>query len=437
MGWSGPGCQRHRAARTRVGHACGGGHRCRGGLKAHAPSFGQPGFATGSSGSSDAAAHACGPATAVALAIMRRGAASGTVRCRTRASPTIAKSSAIDQLNVAMDSIRFPTTIRQPRYAVRTRETTSGYQGNPDGRGNAHVCPDATGQVKSRSRCGDTRCAIHPVTRTGSRQRAHGGKPHRASHEPPSGRRTGPTEIEWNANGIGTTRTHSVTRVDGVGKREIQRAGNLPARRSGIWPRLRKPEGYSPIWPAMTARQAAGPNLAWGADAVGARCAVRAPSAPAAISPSRGDGDACGGGSHDRRDRRNRARTSCATCCRQAPRRHRRRPPHPAGRPCGRPSRCLPRYLRAAEGAADDRAGALATVRRHRATRAAADGATDHRRCHRAHRRPLRRLPSAPPSALFMSPAMAGCSRAGQAATTRAGAIFFHSRILPCSQSGY
>lgn len=25
MGWSGPGCQRHRAARTRVGHACGGG----------------------------------------------------------------------------------------------------------------------------------------------------------------------------------------------------------------------------------------------------------------------------------------------------------------------------------------------------------------------------------------------------------------------------
>ena len=65
---------------------------------------------------------------AVALAIMRRGAASGTVRCRTRASPTIAKSSAIDQLNVAMDSIRFPTTIRQPRYAVRTRETTSGYQ---------------------------------------------------------------------------------------------------------------------------------------------------------------------------------------------------------------------------------------------------------------------------------------------------------------------
>jgi hypothetical protein len=25
MGWSGPGCQRHRAARMRVGHACGGG----------------------------------------------------------------------------------------------------------------------------------------------------------------------------------------------------------------------------------------------------------------------------------------------------------------------------------------------------------------------------------------------------------------------------
>ena len=62
----------------------------------------------------------------------------------------------------------------------------------------------------------------------------------------------------------------------------------------------------------------------------------------------------------------------------------------PAGRPCGRPSRCLPRYLRAAEGAADDRAGALATVRRHRATRAAADGATDHRAV---------LPPSAPPTA--------------------------------------
>ncbi|ERJ33229.1 hypothetical protein L810_4622 [Burkholderia sp. AU4i] len=69
-------CLRHSASRQWVGpapgangigrHACAwgthaaAGHRCRGGLKAHAPSFGRPGFATGSSGSSDAAAHACG-----------------------------------------------------------------------------------------------------------------------------------------------------------------------------------------------------------------------------------------------------------------------------------------------------------------------------------------------------------------------------------------
>lgn len=55
MGWSGPGRKRHRAVRMRVGHACGAGHRCRGGLKAHAPSVGRPGFASGPSGSSDAA----------------------------------------------------------------------------------------------------------------------------------------------------------------------------------------------------------------------------------------------------------------------------------------------------------------------------------------------------------------------------------------------
>ncbi|MDW9249658.1 hypothetical protein C7S13_6921 [Burkholderia cepacia] len=133
-------CLRHSASRQWVGpapgangigdtHACGAhaaaGHRCRGGLKAHAPSFGRPGFATGSSGSSDAAAHACGAGgRAVALAFMRRRAAGGTVRRRTRASPTIAKSFAIDQLNVAMDSIRFPTTCRHPRSAVTERGAT-------------------------------------------------------------------------------------------------------------------------------------------------------------------------------------------------------------------------------------------------------------------------------------------------------------------------
>ena len=68
--------------------------------------------------------YSIGGGRAVALAFMRRRAAGGTVRRRTRASPTIAKSFAIDQLNVAMDSIRFPTTCRHPRYAVTERGAT-------------------------------------------------------------------------------------------------------------------------------------------------------------------------------------------------------------------------------------------------------------------------------------------------------------------------
>ena len=250
-----------------------------GGLKAHAPSFGRPGFATGSSGSSDAAAHACGAGDrAVALAIMRRGAASGTVRCRTRASPTIAKSSAIDQLNVAMDSIRFPTTIRQPRYAVRTRETTSGYQGNPDGRGNAHVCPDATGQVKAAAAAA-TRGARYIRLRGLDRANVRTAASRTA---PVTSRRQAAERGQRKSNGtrmvsalLGRIQSRESMESESG---EIQRGGNLPARRSGIWPRLRKPEGYSPIWPAMTARQAAGPNLAWVPTPSARRCAVRAPS---------------------------------------------------------------------------------------------------------------------------------------------------------------
>ena len=350
MGWSGPGCQRHRAARTRVGHAA-AGHRCRWleGACAFVRSarlrdgfvrfFGRGGPCLwGRRPGRGARDHAA-----------RRGQRHGAMPYA-----SIADDSEVVRNRPIKCCDGFHSISHyHPAAAIRGEDARNDVwlSGNPDGRGNAHVCPDATGQVKSRSRCSDTRCAIHPVTRTGSRQRAHGGKPHRASHEPPSGRRTGPTEIEWNANGIGTTRTHSVTRVDGVGKR-----GNT-ARRELAGPsigHLAAAEEAGRVFADLAGDD--GPAGRRAESRVGCRRRRRAGArfahraAPAAISPSRGDGDACGGGSHDRRDRRNRARTSCATCCRQAPRRHRRRPPHPAGRPCGRPSRCLPRYLRRRRG---------------------------------------------------------------------------------------
>ena len=154
----------------------------------------------------------------------------------------------------------------------------------------------------------------------------------------------------------------------------------------------------------------------------GARFAHRA--APAAISPSRGDGDACGGGSHDRRDRRNRARTSCATCCRQAP----RRPPPTAApsRPPVRPPIALP----AAVPAPPPRAPPMiAPVRSRRfdvtappAPPPMAPPITGVLPPSAPPTAAPATLPSAPPSALFMSPAMAGSAVAPvKAATTRAG----------------
>ncbi|WP_206140151.1 hypothetical protein, partial [Burkholderia sp. Se-20373] len=51
---------------------------------------------------------------------------------------------------------------------------------------------------------------------------------------------------------------------------EIQRGGKLAGPSIGHRVAAEEAGRYSPVWPAMTARQAAGPNLASGADAVGA-----------------------------------------------------------------------------------------------------------------------------------------------------------------------
>ncbi len=73
------------------------------------------------------------------LGVMRRGTGDGTVRFRTRAALTIAKSILIDQLNVAMTSIRFPTTRRHPRRPVSACRGRSAHQGNPDAGGNVQA----------------------------------------------------------------------------------------------------------------------------------------------------------------------------------------------------------------------------------------------------------------------------------------------------------
>lgn len=102
---------------------------------------------------------AAGPRT---LAVMRRGTGDGTVRFPTRAALTIAKSIPIDQLNVAMTSIRFRTTRPRPRGPVHACRGRSVRQGNPDhGRAEPerlHV--NATGDVVyQRERYSGRECA--------------------------------------------------------------------------------------------------------------------------------------------------------------------------------------------------------------------------------------------------------------------------------------
>ena len=192
MGWSGPGCQRHRAARTRVGHACGGGTSLPGWLEGACAFVRSARLRDGFVrffGRGGPCLWGRRPGRGARDHAARRGQRHGAMPYA-----SIADDSEVVRNRPIKCCDGFHSISHyHPAAAIRGEDARNDVwlSGNPDGRGNAHVCPDATGQVKSRSRCSDTRCAIHPVTRTGSRQRAHGGKPHRASHEPPSGRRTG------------------------------------------------------------------------------------------------------------------------------------------------------------------------------------------------------------------------------------------------------
>ncbi|WP_396331865.1 hypothetical protein [Burkholderia anthina] len=77
---------------------------------------------------------------------------------------TIAKSILIDQLNVAMTSIRFPTTRRRPRRPVRRDFRRFAYQGNPDAQARgygASEVPDA-GAIRMSVRMKDEQMAARP-----------------------------------------------------------------------------------------------------------------------------------------------------------------------------------------------------------------------------------------------------------------------------------
>ncbi|WP_254214488.1 hypothetical protein [Burkholderia multivorans] len=90
------------------------------------------------------------------FAVMRRRVVRN-VRFGTRAALTIAKSSSIDQLNVAMDCIRFPTAHGMRARNGGKRDDTSGYAldagvtDDPDGHragGNAHAPVDERREIE-------------------------------------------------------------------------------------------------------------------------------------------------------------------------------------------------------------------------------------------------------------------------------------------------
>lgn len=211
------------------------GHRCRGGLKAHAPSVGRPGFASGPSVERTRRPGGRAGRRAAALAIMQRGANGGAVRLRTRASPTIAKSISIDQLNVAMTCIRFPTTLR-PRDARRGGVAgRAGYRGNPDGcecsrDGSVHD----NAAYKRRSRC---------ITSSGSKAVDTCASTARCGMVWGYGQIRTSQRVEGKADGIRLPLSGHIPARQAMSSTKGKTAeGEWPARRSGTWQRLMKPE---------------------------------------------------------------------------------------------------------------------------------------------------------------------------------------------------
>lgn len=246
MGWSGPGCQRHRAARTRVGHACGGGTSLPGWLEGACAFVRSARLRDGFVrffGRSGPCLWGRRPGRGARDHAARRGQRHGAMPYASIADDSEVVRNRPIKCCDGLHSISH----YQPAAVIRGEEVRSGGLAIRE-----ILTGGATPRSPERYRTGEkpqplsrhTRFATHPVTQTGARRRAHGGKPHRASHEPPSGRRTGANgnrmEREWYRR-YSDAFSHESRWSRKAGK--YSEEGNLPARRSGIWPRLREPEG--------------------------------------------------------------------------------------------------------------------------------------------------------------------------------------------------
>lgn len=252
MGWSGPGRQRHRAARMRVGHACGGGTSLPGwleGARAFVRSARlRDGFVR-FIGRSGPCLRGRRPGRGARVHAATRGRRHGSTPYASIADDSeVVRNRPIkccDGFHSISHYLPAPAIRGEGawRHGLAIREILTG------GAVQTHVGGAGGAGTQLRSRRSRTRVAIHPVTQIGVRRSVHGCEPLRTDHEPSSDR-NGPTEqnenrtgIERNAKDVDAARTHSVARGGVAGKRgNAARRGNWPARRSGIRPRLVKPE---------------------------------------------------------------------------------------------------------------------------------------------------------------------------------------------------
>lgn len=252
MGWSGPGRQRHRAARMRVGHACGGGTSLPGwleGARAFVRSARlRDGFVR-FIGRSGPCLRGRRPGRGAPVHAATRGRRHGSTPYASIADDSeVVRNRPIKCCDGFHSISHYPPApaIRgegawRDGLAIREILTGGAVQTQVGGAGGAGT--------QLRSRRSRTPVAIHPVTQIGVRRSVHGCEPLRTDHEPSSDR-NGPTEqnenrtgIERNAKDVDAARTHSVARGGVAGKRgNAARRGNWPARRSGIRPQLVKPE---------------------------------------------------------------------------------------------------------------------------------------------------------------------------------------------------
>ncbi|VWD01144.1 hypothetical protein BCO71033_01798 [Burkholderia contaminans] len=245
MGWSGPGCQRHRAARTRVGHACGGGISLPGWLESACAFVRSARLRDGFVrfiGRGGPCLWGRQPGRGARDHAARRGRRHGAMPYASIADD----SELIRNRPIKCCDGFHSISHYSPAAAIRGEEVRSDAPAIREIlTGGATRTLTWTQKARANNRSCfplHARVAIHLVTPIGVRRRAYRSKPHRANHEPSraaeraNGNRTG---REWYRHASDAfTRERRCSRKTGKYSEE----GNLPARRSGVWPRLGKPE---------------------------------------------------------------------------------------------------------------------------------------------------------------------------------------------------